>query len=41
LPRWETDARLDLDGLQSDLAIQEEIGLVTADISLDEIVVHL
>ena len=41
LPRWETDARLDLAGLQSALKVQEEMGLDTADSSLDEMVVQL
>jgi len=41
LPRWETDARLDMDGLQSALKVQEEMGLVTADLSVDEMVVQL
>ena len=41
LPRWETDARLDLGGLQSALRVQEEMGLLAADISLEELVVQL
>ena len=41
LPRWETDARLDMDGLQSALKVQEEMGLVPADLVLGEMVVQL
>lgn len=41
LPRWETDARLDMEGLQSALKVQEEMGLDTADLALDEMVVQL
>lgn len=41
LLRWETDARLDLDGLHSALRVQEEMGLVTADLALEEMVVQL
>ncbi len=41
LPRWETDARLDMDGLQSALKVQETKGLRTADLSLDEMVSQL
>ena len=41
LPRWETDARLDMGGLQSALKVQEEMGLVPADFSLDEMVNQL
>ena len=41
LSRWETDARLDLDGLQSALKVQEAMGLDTADLVLDEMVVQL
>jgi NitT/TauT family transport system substrate-binding protein len=41
LPRWETDARLDMDGLQSALQFQGERGLVPADLSLDEMVWQL
>jgi hypothetical protein len=41
LPRWETDARLDMDGLQSALKVQETMGMRTADLSLDEMVRQL
>ena len=41
LPRWEIDARLDMEGLQSALKVQQEMGLVTAEISLEEMVVQL
>ena len=41
LPRWETDARLDLAGLQSALKVQEDMGLETSDFSLDEMVCQL
>jgi len=41
LPRWETDARLDMAGLQSALKVQETMGLLTADLSLDEMIFHL
>jgi len=41
IPRWETDARLDMDGLQRALKVQEEMGLRTADLALDEMVVQL
>jgi NitT/TauT family transport system substrate-binding protein len=41
LPRWETDAQLDLAGLQSALKVQQAIGLLAADFSLDEMVCQL
>jgi NitT/TauT family transport system substrate-binding protein len=41
LPRWETDARLDMDGLQSALKVQETMGMPTADLSLEEMVRQL
>ena len=41
LPRWETDARLDMDGLQSALKVQETMGMPTADLSLEEMVQQL
>jgi hypothetical protein len=41
LPRWEIDARLDMAGLQSALRVQETMGLVTADLCLDEMVSQL
>jgi len=41
LPRWETDARLDMAGLQSALEVQETMGIATADLSLDEMVSQL
>ena len=41
LPRWETDARLDMAGLQSALKVQETMGGLTADFSLDEMVRQL
>ena len=41
LPRWETDARLDLAGLQSALEVQDAMGLVTEDLCLDEMVCQL
>jgi NitT/TauT family transport system substrate-binding protein len=41
LPRWETDARLDLAGLQSALKVQQTMGLLAADFSLDEMVCQL
>ena len=41
LPRWEADARLDMDGLQSALKIQETMGMPTVDLSLEEMVLQL
>ncbi len=41
LPRWETDARLDLAGLQSALEVQQKMGLLAAEFSLDEMVQQL
>ena len=41
LSRWETDARLDMEGLQSALKVLEEMGLGTADLALDEMVRQL
>ncbi|MCP4622962.1 MAG: ABC transporter substrate-binding protein [bacterium] len=41
LSRWEIDARLDMAGLQSALKVQEAMGLLPADISLDEMVCQL
>ncbi len=41
LSRWETDAHLDMDGLQSALKVQETMGIPTADLSLDEMVSQL
>jgi len=41
LPRWETDARLDMDGLQSALKVQETMGMPTADLSLEEMIRQL
>jgi hypothetical protein len=41
LPRWETDARLDVAGLQSALKVQETMGGLTADLALDEMVRQL
>jgi len=41
LSRWETDARLDMAGLQSALKVQETMGLLTADLALDEMVSQL
>jgi NitT/TauT family transport system substrate-binding protein len=41
LPRWETDARLDMAGLQSALKVQETMGLLPTDLSLDEMVLQL
>ncbi len=41
LSRWEIDARLDMAGLQSALKVQETMGLLPADISLDEMVCQL
>ena len=41
LPRWEIDARLDMAGLQSAVAVQETIAAPTADLSLDEMVSQL
>ena len=41
LPRWEIDARLDMDGLQSALKVQETMGMLTADLSLEEMVRQL
>jgi hypothetical protein len=41
LPRWETNARLDMDGLQSALKVQETMGMPTADLSLGEMVSQL
>ena len=41
LPRWETNARLDMDGLQSALKVQETMGMPAADLSLGEMVSQL
>jgi len=41
LPRWETDARLDMDGLNNALKVQEAMGVVTSDLSLEEMVCQL
>ncbi len=41
LPRWETDARLDMEGLQSALKVQEAMGMTAADLCLDEMVWQL
>ena len=41
LLRWETDARLDGEGLKSALEVQETIGMPTADLSLSEMVRQL
>jgi ABC-type nitrate/sulfonate/bicarbonate transport system substrate-binding protein len=41
LPRWEIDARLNMDGLQSALKVQETMGMHTADLSLEEMVSQL
>ena len=41
LARWETDARLDMAGLQSALKVQEAMGLLTADLALEEMVSQL
>ena len=41
LPRWETDARLDMAGLQSALKVQETMGMPTVDLWLDEMVSQL
>lgn len=41
LSRWETDARLDVAGLQSALKVQETMGGLTADLALDEMVRQL
>jgi ABC-type nitrate/sulfonate/bicarbonate transport system substrate-binding protein len=41
LPRWETDARLDMAGLQSAVEVQETIAAPAADLSLDEMVFQL
>ena len=41
LPRWEIDARLDMEGLENALTVQAEMGLITADLDLDEMVVQL
>lgn len=41
LSRWETDARLDVAGLQSALKVQETMGLLAAEFSLDEMVLQL
>ena len=41
LPRWETDARLDMAGLESALAVQTAMGVPTSDLSLEEMVTQL
>ena len=41
LLRWETDARLDGEGLKSALEVQKIMGMPTADLSLDEMVRQL
>ena len=41
LPRWETDACLDMDGLRSALKVQETMGIRTADLSLEEMISQL
>ncbi len=41
LPRWEVDALLDMEGLQSALSVQAAMGVPTSDLSLDEMVVQL
>jgi len=41
LTRWEIDARLDHTGLQSALHVQEEMGVCTRDLSLEEMVRQL
>jgi NitT/TauT family transport system substrate-binding protein len=41
LSRWETDARLDMAGLESALEVQQKMGLLTADLSLEEMVCQL
>jgi ABC-type nitrate/sulfonate/bicarbonate transport system substrate-binding protein len=41
LSRWETDARLDVAGLQSALKVQQTMGLLAAEFSLDEMVLQL
>lgn len=41
LPRWEINAHLDKAGLQSALDVQEEMGVSTSDLSLDEMVLQL
>ena len=41
LPRWEIDARLDMDGLQNALKVQETMGMPAADLSLEEMVRQL
>ncbi len=38
LPRWETDARLDMAGLQSALKVQQTMGLLTEELLLTEMV---
>jgi hypothetical protein len=41
LPRWETDARLDMAGLQSALEVQRKMGMLTADLCLEAMVCQL
>ena len=41
LPRWETDAQLDMDGLQSALEVHKTMGMSTADLSLIQMVRQL
>jgi len=41
LPRWGINAKLDRAGLQNALNVQEEMGVSTSDLSLDEIVQQL
>ena len=38
LHRWETNASLDMDGLQSALKVQKTMGIRTADLSLEEMI---
>ena len=41
LSRWETDARLDMAGLESALKVQETMGLLASDFSWDEMLCHI
>jgi len=41
LPRWQTDARLDMTGLQTALSVQEAMGLLTTGLRVDEMILQL
>jgi ABC-type nitrate/sulfonate/bicarbonate transport system substrate-binding protein len=41
LLRWQTDARLDMTGLQTALSLQEAMGLLTTGLRVDEMILQL